>query len=401
MNNKEEKALVPASGAKVESAGYWTKISRVYTIIFRALLFVLPLFVIVFMAICAQAFTRNSVFGFGNDLLSVSSFLSSDYQTVYYTYEEGEREVLVYRDGVAVVTTDGIEIYSPDGERLLERSMVLDAPRAVASAKYLVVYDFGATAFAVTNGYTVLFEGKTEFPILGATVSDTGHFALITESDTHLSQVLLYDANFNLAQRFSRNSATTGVCISANGKYIAFCGITTENGTVQSVAELYRIGAKQSAFSTRVEDVALSVAFSDTRHLVMVTAKGGYVFDTDGEQLSHVDFGGVTLVGYDVNENGCAFLLDVGGVRAQSRVLVCDERGNLLSEKSFDTDLKAVALAQDHAYLLGEDALLRVSLGKDRTDTLAVQTGATGILLTKEGQLRLVYAAAAEYVEFD
>ncbi len=400
MNQNNEKALVPVD-AKPRRAGYWARVSNAYTTVFRALLFVLPLFVIVFMAICAQAFTRNSVFGFGKDLLSVSSFLSSDYSTVYYTYEEGERAVLSYRDGVAVVSHSGIEVYSPDGERLLDKDMSLRTPRAVSSAKYLVAYDFGTTSFAVTNGYSVLFEGKTDFPILDAALADTGHFALVTSSQTHLSQVLLYDANFNLIQRFSRSTATTDVCISSNGKYVAFCALTAENGAAQSVVELYRIGAKEPSFRIDVEGIALALSFTDTRHLALITPEAGYLLDLDGEQQSKVDFNGAMLISYSINENGYAFVLDTDTVHAKKRVVVCDRKGTMLYEKELDEDLIAVALGEEKVYLLTAQELLRVSVDKERTDRIAVQTGADTILLTDEGQLRLVYAGAAEYVEFD
>ena len=400
MNERQEKALIPTD-TRPEKAGYWMRVSAAYAVLFRTLLFVLPLFVIVFMAICAQAFTRNSVFGFGNDLLSVSSFLSSDYSTVYYAFEEGEKSVLSYRDGVAVVTTEGIEVYSPDGERLLDKSLPLTSPRAVASAKYLVVYDFASTTFVVTNGYSVLFEGETDFPILGADVSDTGHFALITASDTHLSQVLLYDANFNLIQRFSRNSATTAVSLSANGKYVAICGLTSENGAAQSLVDLYRMGTKQPVFNTRVNELALALSFTDTRHLALITSRAGYVLDLDGKQQCRLDFGDAAISSYDISENGCAILLDTDGVHTQNRLLICDKRGDLLCDRNFDVDFTAVAYGKEQAYLLGEGTLWRVSAQDDGAEQLAVPTGASGVLLTDEGQLRLVYAGAAEYVEFD
>ncbi len=397
--DKKQTALVPVD-AKPPRAGYWMRVSRAYTLVFRSLLLVLPLFVIVFMAICAQAFTRNSVFGFGNDLLSVSSFLSSDYQTVYYTYEEGERTVLSYRDGVAVVTSSGIKVYSPDGERLLDKHMALATPRAVASDKYLVAYDFGTTSFAVTNGYSVLFEGETDFPILDAAVADTGHFALVTSSQTHLSQVLLYDANFNRIQRFSRNSATTDVCISSNGKYVGICALISENGVAKSVAELYRIGAKEPTFAVRSDEPALALSFTDARHLMLITPSAGYALDLDGKQ-QRIDFGGHALVSYDVNRNGCAFLLDTDPVHGSSRVILCDKRGDLLNEMDFEQSFTAVAFGKEHAYLLGAQALWQVSCEDGSTAAITVHSEAQGILLTDGGQLRLVRAGAAEYVEFD
>ena len=143
QNTNESKALVPVARAEAGS-GYWARTAGAYTLTFRAFLIALPLFVIVFMALCAQAFTKNSIYSFGMDLRSVASFVPSDYHDVSYTYVEGERVVCAYRDGVAVATSDGIEVYSPDGARLLNVPEEWSAPRMSASQKYLVGYDFGS-----------------------------------------------------------------------------------------------------------------------------------------------------------------------------------------------------------------------------------------------------------------
>jgi hypothetical protein len=279
--------------------------------------------------------------------------------------------------------------------------MALATPRAVTSDKYLVVYDFGTTSFAVTNGYSVLFEGETDFPILDAAVADTGHFALITSSQEHLSQVVLYDANFNLVQRISRNSAAvTDVCISSNGKYVAFCALTSDGGASQSVVELYRIGGREPTFVAHVAETALSISFTDARHLMLVTPSAGYAFDLSGAQ-KRIDFGGNALLSYDVNRNGCVFLLDTDPVHEKSRVILCDKRGDVLHETDFEKSFYAAALGKDRAYLLGAEELWRIPVEGGGVDKIAVQPGAQGILLTDGGQLRLVRAGSAEYVEFD
>ena len=144
----------------------------------------------------------------------------------------------------------------------------------------------------------------------------------------------------------------------------------------------------------------MALSFTDTRHLVLVTPSAGYVMDLDGKQ-KRIDFGGNVLISYDINENGCAFLLDGDPVHENSRVVVCDKRGDMLCDRTLDTDLTALALGKDHTYLLGTEALWRVLLEGERTDVIAVQSKAERILLTDGGQLRLVRAGAAEYVEFD
>ncbi len=398
MENKT--ALIPI-GEPAEKKSYWARVGGAYRFLFRALLFLLPIFVIVFMALCAGGFTRNSVFGFGRDLRTISSFLSSDYATVSYTYVQGERTVLSFHDGVAAVTGGGVEIYSPDGERLSNVEMAFSVPRAVCSQKYLLAYDFGGKSFVVTGAYGVLFSGETDFPIYGADVADTGHFALITGSDTHLSQVLLYNANFKLTQRFARDSATTAVTLSHNGKYVAIGGMTAENGSTQGVVELYRIGVKNSAFRVALAEPVLAVDFTDNRHLAVLGAGSLRVMDLDGEWERALAFDGTALCDFDVNENGCALVLCTDPLRRESRVVICDKKGNILYDGMQSGDISDISLANESVFFLCGTQAVRFAWESAARDEIECPDGASEIFAVNEGALRVIYAGEARYVEFD
>lgn len=396
-----EQASAVHGEAQNEKKCYWTRVSGAYRFVFRALLLLLPIFVIVFMALCAGGFTRNSVFGFGKDLRAISSFLSSDYATVSYTYEKGPRAVLSYHDGVAAVTSGGIEVYSPDGERLLNVETAFSAPRAVCSQKYLLAYDFGGKSFTVTSPYGVLFSGVTDFPIYGADVADTGHFALITGSDTHLSQLLLYDANFHLIQRFARGSATTAVTLSDNGKYVAIGALRTPDGTAGGLVELYRIGIPNPAFRAELDEAVLAVNFTDSRYLAVLCEHSLRVSDLDGDWESTVLLEGAAIRAFDVNENGCALALSADPLCRESRVVVCDEKGDVLYDGKQAGDVTAISLAEEHVFWLSGAQAVRFAWETQGLVAVECPDGASNVFAVNKDALRVVYAGEARYIEFD
>ena len=397
---EKQASLVPTQ-EQSEKKSYWARIGGAYGFLFGALLFLLPIFIIVFIALCAGSFTRNSVFGFGKDVAATPSFLAADYTSVSYTYVQGARTVLSYHDGIAAVTGGGIEIYSPDGERLLNAEMSFKSPRAVCSQKYLLAFDFGARSFYVTSPYGVLFAGETEFPIYGADVADTGHFALITASNTHLSQVLLYDANFNLIQRFSRDSATTAVTISDNGKYVVLGGMRAETEGERGIVELYRIGIKNSAFCATLEQAVLAVDFTDDRHISVLAEQGLRVLDTDGDCENAVSFDAASLCALDVNENGCALAICTDPLRRECRVLICDKKGNVLYDGVQSGDISSVSLANKSVFFLCGDTVSRLAWNTGERVDIACAMGADGIFAVNERALRVIFAGEARYVEFD
>ncbi|MBE6629309.1 MAG: hypothetical protein E7624_00485 [Ruminococcaceae bacterium] len=404
--SKQPLALPPATETtptqkEPKKTGYWSHPADAYTLAFRVLLIALPLFVIVFMAIGAQAFTQNSIYSFGMDLRSVSSFLSSDYRDVFYTYEEGERVACAYRDGVAVVSSGGVEIYSPDGERLLDVPMTLTSPRAASSQKYLIAYDFATTSFTVTNAYKVLFEGKTAFPILAVCAADTGHFAVVTTSDTHLSQILLYDANFNLIQRFMRGSATTDVAISENGKYVACSGISTENGIAKSVVECYRIGDEQPLYSVACEELALRISFTDHRHLAVLGNNSLRVLDPDGDVRGEIGFGAGVPLSFEVSEAGVLLLLEEDALHGNNRIVFLDADGDTVYDAAWQGKVERATFSGEYVFLLCDAQIVRLHLGDQTSSTVACEPGATSFWSVSKSALRVAYDAKAIYVEFE
>ena len=400
---KKQTALVPSEQSEANlpvpvKQTYWSRMSRAYKLISRALLVALPLFVVVFMALCSRAFTYESVFCFLKDMQSAASFIPSDNQTVYYTYEEISGPVLSFRGGIAAVNGGGIEIYSPDGEKLFEQSSAMQAPRAVSSRKYLVAYEFGGTSFTVTNTYTSLYKGKTDYPIYTAAVDDTGQIALVTGAENHLSCVQVYNGNFDLIQRFNRASATVGVALSANGKYVAILGLQSTNGVAGTLVELYRIGAKEPVFVQHLEgEMPLFVDFTDNRNLAVLTDSALRVCNLDGKWRNEIDLDGVP-VQIECNENGCVLALSTDALSAKVGVLVLDKKGNIRYDGELVGDVLAVSLGKRHAFLLTRGQVTDINVSEGTQAQYACGEGAEDLFALDDERLRVIYRGMAEYI---
>lgn len=410
MESKENKdrALVPAGEGKAlvqkeqaaEKTGYWTRVATRYTAVWRALLLVTVLFVVLFVMLFSRAFTYDSMYCFFLDLKSVSSFVPSDHGVVTPAFKEGDAFSLPYRGGVAFVSSGGIEVYTPGGERLLGVSRNLKTPRAVASGKYLVAYDNGGTTFSVTNSYTELFHGESEYPILGAAVADSGHFALITASGDALSQVLLYDSNFNLIQRFQRASATVGVHLSEDGKRIALLGMAAENGTVRGVLSVYKLGADEPERTSVYEnEIPLAVGFTKNKYYTVLTDTALRCYDADGDPCAEIDLQGKTPVGFTVCEDGTALVLETDEISASHRVLVLDKKGKTVYDGTYERDVKALSLSGEVVYLLSDGQVARIDTDDGEMHVFDIELGATGIFAVDEESVRVVYPAQVTYME--
>ncbi len=401
LEEKQTTALVAVEQPSVRKKSvYWGRVAVSYTVIWRILLIALLLFAVLFMLLFSRAFTYDSVFCFFKDLRAVSAFVPSDYDAVYTTYEEGEHVSLSYRGSIAFVNSGGIEVCSPDGKRLLDVDLELENPRAVASRKYLVAYENGGKTFSVTNSYAELFRGETDFPIYGAEISDSGHFALITTSDEVLSQVLLYDNNFNLIQRFRRASATVGVSLSENGKRIALLGASATEGTVYTQLDVFELGESETALSLRFDgEFPLSVGFTNNKSLMILTDRTLRCCNTEGKMYAELLTEGIPKT-FSVNENGALLVTETDALSATHRVLVLDKKGDTALDSVFTGEIVAAALGEDELFLLSGERAVRVDVDTAEQTEQVIAAGATDLYIVDDGAVRIVYPAKAEYLAF-
>ena len=407
MNGEDKKttAVVPAATKSVELVkkdGYWGLVASRYTLIKRILVIALILFIVFFMIFFSRAFTYDSLFSFFKDLQSVAAFVPSDYQTVTATYYEGEEYVLAYRGGVAFVNGTGIEIYSPDGKRLLDVNEEFSAPRAISSRKYLLTFDQGGNTFVVTSAYSKLYSGKTDFPIYGAAVADSGHFALITGSDRALSEVLLYDSNFNLIQRFERASATVSVAISDNGKRIALLGAVAEQGNIYTKLDVFRLGEAEAESSVLLEGEApLSIGFTDNKHLALLTDQALIFTEIDLERQERYLLKGRAIVDFALNADGAVLVLEEDALNAEHTVLAFDDEGEQFFEHLFVGDVRAVDLKEKQIFLLAADRVVCYDRKESAESVYLLAEEARDLFAVGDNGVRVIYPAKAEYLYFD
>ncbi|MBR2312530.1 MAG: hypothetical protein IKA46_04500 [Clostridia bacterium] len=398
-NENRSTALVEASstalvGTQEKPLGYWARISKKYQSAWLIVAFVLVLFVVMFSVLFAHAFSYDSLFYFGKDIATLTSLPDQGDTTVYYDYKGEDAVPVSYRGGMAVAHAGGVDIYAADSARLLSVAYETPyaAPRIAVSRDYLIAYDFGANSFCVCNSYDMLYEGVTEQPIYGAFVSNSGYFTIITRSDTALSEVLLFDADFNLKQRFGRASATVGAVVSENGRTVTLVGAVADGTTV----DVYMIGDEEPLSSTVLAGFPLAAGHTASTKLAIITDTACHVISHEGKVYETVGFDGAALAAYSVSENGIALALETDRINAAYRVLALDKKGKIQAEFTHSGRVKALALSDSRLWMLCDTEAVCVEVDNvQKVDRLAVDDGAFGIVALGDHNARVLYPAQA------
>ncbi|MBR7181215.1 MAG: hypothetical protein IKD28_00325 [Clostridia bacterium] len=404
----------------LKQEGYWGRVSARFLLLKRIFVIALILFAVFFILCFSRAFTSDSLFSFFKDLQSVGDFIPSDYQTVSATYREGAEIALSYRGSIAFVNTKGIEIYSPDGGRLLDVEEDFATPRALTSRKYLLVYDHGGSKLTVTNAYAELFSesfqnmprynskgeeiGEVDLQILGASLADSGHFAVITTSNraNQLSLVWLYDNNFNLIQCFGRGSATLGVTLSPNGSRVAILGADAQSGEPLAKVDIFSFGATKPDESLALQgEVPLSISFVTNQSIALLTNKTLYFLNNRLEIKESVSLEGRAIVGFAANGEGVALALEENALTATKRLMSFTTDGKELLNTAFVGEIGAMSLYDRTLFLLSDRSVIRFVGDSDEAERLEIPAGAYDIFAVSARGVRVVYPAKADYLKFD
>ncbi len=399
MREEQSRALVATpDGASEKKEPYFRKVAARYSVFSRLLALVLVFFLVVFTLFFSRAFTYNSLFGFFGDLRALSAFVPKSEADIAASYATGECAVS-YRGGVAFANTRGIEAYSPDGKCLFSAEREFASPRIAASRKYFLVFDAGGTVFSVCNAYAELYVGKSDLPILSASMADTGHFALITASDQALSAIELYNPNFGVVARFRRASATLSVSFTDNGKKMAILGMKAENGETGALLEVFGLGEENAEFSAFYKgELPVAASFTDRKNLVLLT-ESGMRWYKNGELKKETPLAG-EVVAFGTGQSGAYCVLSTDAFCASHRILMTDKKGEITYDNgAFSGNVFSAVRTGNVVYLLTDGAVISVSSVKQEIRSYPA-ADALSILFADENGARVFSTAGARYISF-
>ena len=378
--------------------GYWARCAKKYRTALMLLSFALAVFLVIFAVLSSHAFTYDSFFYFARDVKTMMTLADLSDHALYYDYGGASAMPVSYRGGIAVAHEAGVDVYDAVGEQLLSvrEELTMRMPRIAVSRDYLVVFDFGSNRFIVCNSYDKLFEGTTEAPIYAAFVSDAGYVSLITGSDTYLSEVYLYDAQFNLRLHSYRTSATVSTVVADNGRTMTIVGATAEG----TLVDVYMIGGdlgdEKPLSSTVLAGFPLAAGYTAGTKLAILTDTAAYTLATDGKVYRTVDYEGGALYAYHIDENGIALALETDRLHGTYRVLVLNKKGRVECDIARGTRVRALTLSDDRLWLLGEQEATCIDRDTEMTvGVLEVNGSALSIVALNDKLARIIYTAEA------
>lgn len=370
--------------------------------IFQVILY-FSLFAFVVLSFFAKSdlITYQNFYYFFKDL-NATAQTTELYESESVTYPSGEQQSFtLYRKGLAVASRTSVSVFTAAGKQAVSKIINYQNPVAVGSGKYLLVYEMGGTQYSLYNSYTQIHTGKTDRTILGASVSESGMYALITESEEYTTEVSLYNSHFSLVNRYNKRGYVMNVALNANGTRIALLVSDSVSGRFSTTLEIFKPGEREADATVLVGTSAgLSCCFTASGAITVLCGDKIVFYSQKGSQLSSFHFENGRLGGVDLNEYGAAVCLTSPISAEENRLLAFDKNGKIVYNEVVGGRIKQIARAGNALYLLKTETLERLDLQSGKLLQAACITDNRRILAVNEEDVLLCSSKKAEYVRF-
>ncbi|MBQ8416058.1 MAG: hypothetical protein IJX13_04055, partial [Clostridia bacterium] len=287
-----QRAKAPASAASDRPRNeYYENISARLGIL-QVILF-LSLFAFVVLAVLANTnlITYQNFYYFFQDLgASAETVDVFNADSVSYLTAE-EQSFTVYRKGLAVAGNHSVTLFSATGRQLLSVSVNYQNPKATGAGKYLLVYESGGTKYSLYNSNIQTPSGESAKPIVGAAVSDSGMYALISEGTDSTTLVSLYNDRFALINQYRKSGYVMGAAINASGDRIAILTSSSSGASLSTALMLAEPGKGEAIAETVVGNTSGILCTFTSSGNVGVFCSGGVTYlDPKGKIFVQEDF---------------------------------------------------------------------------------------------------------------
>ena len=306
--------------------------------------------------------TYNKLYYLAKDIKLAGDYVNSVHDTV--TYNAGNSQSFAtYREGLVVASREKLSIYSAGGRELFSVNHTYGNPKLVSSSRYVLLYDVGGKQFALYNSFSEVNDAKLEYSIYGASLANTGDFALITGGEKYSSVVRVYKQNGDKYDYNFRDGYVSSISLSEDGTRLALALSFAEGSGFRTEIRLYKVGSSDYQKSTfTMNSIPYEIKIVEGGNIIAVGREGVNAFSSSmtllGEYLSDSE---IYLYHFGEDNIGVVSQTEKGN----ADILLLNKRAKVEKTIALEKSALDIAVADGYVFVqhLGGFERINISLG--------------------------------------
>lgn len=266
-------------------------------------------------------------------------------------------------NGYLTILSDAyLYIYTEDGELYENRQHAYSNAMLQTAKKKAMIYESGGNKLRVENRSKIIYSKKFEDNIIFARLSDDGSVAVITDSDTYLCRLIVYDESGD--EIYTRDCVERVSDLAFNDDASGCILATTyanEGYLCSKIISVSFNSKKDNWSSDPIDTTCMKLYSSDKDILVIGDTKCAY-YNNKGALKSQYDYP-AELIDWEVYDDKVAILFSSETKRQSYITTIDNDSKDPKSMEFYDNSAKCIRIIDDHICILGNDGITQYKFG--------------------------------------
>lgn len=290
-----------------------------------------------------------------------------------------------------ILTDTRINAYSGAGKEIYSYAHGFENPVLKTSKTRALVFSQGGSDLLIYNLQSLKGTLQTEKPIITACISDSGAYAVVTQSDSYAAAVSVYGKNGKLMYEwFSASDTVNNIAISPDGKKIALSLFNATSGAYSSKISVYGFESADPLFTKNID--GSPVYGLDSTH------NSGF-FAISQNKVIFVKWSDYTVKEYDSDYNAAMFRAGSGGAvavfnresdRTDNRIVLFNTKGERISEFEFKQAVSDIQVSGGHIYCMSDTEVFLLSDSGEKLRSTDCGFGAVWLAVTGSNEAAVI-----------
>ena len=219
---------------------------------------------------------------------------------------------------------EGCVVYSRSGKKLSSIQSGYARPALAVGRNRFVLYNRSGTELRVESRTQNLYTKQLENSIFLCALADNGNLAVVTEDQSAMAKLLIYNANMEqvLSWNMSSNDGTPlRMAFSPDSRKLAAAAVTASGGQMMTNLYLVNLAQGDPVSIANQSGVPQWLGWTSASTILAVYDSRAVLYNAGGGERAVYDFAGTTLKDISVDAGGNAALLLASGQVNQAVLL--------------------------------------------------------------------------------
>lgn len=296
----------------------------------------------------------------------------------------------IINGNIMILSDTLVESITPSSKKISSRPHDFSNPAMKSCTNKAIVYGIGGYNYRIETCSKIILEKKLDSKIICGSIAKNGVHALITESTSYLSEMIITNRSGDNIYKYSFSDCyICGIDLNNSGRNAVACGLLCLNGEMKSKVYTFRFNSIDPDYVYEFSDNMLTYAkYLSQKNILVVGDKAIYTIDTASKKIKEFSYKSKSLKCIDSNNTfGVVYCLSSSNNEKGCSLVAIDKFGNIKFEKEIGQSLSCVCYNNSKILGIENEHLFVYDISGELCETVDIGSNSSKILALSSSKI--------------